>query len=103
MVKWLNAGVMKGGPADEAGIKKGDVILKYEGEKIGDAADLRNMVANTSPGKEEKIELWRDKKPMEVSVMAMSSMSNSRNEKPLSPLGGGKGSRRLPHPEPVEG
>jgi serine protease Do len=64
----LIADVVKGGPAGEAGIKRGDVILKYEGEKVSDAAGLRNMVAGTTPGKEVKVELWRDKKPMEVTV-----------------------------------
>ncbi|MEJ2724732.1 MAG: PDZ domain-containing protein [Deltaproteobacteria bacterium] len=64
----LVAGVMKGSPADEAGIEKGDVILEYGGQKVSDAAALRNMVAGTSPGKEEKLELWRQKKSMDVMV-----------------------------------
>jgi serine protease Do len=64
----LIAEVMKAGPAAEAGIKRGDVILEYGGVKVADAAALRNMVAGTAPGKEVKIELWRDKKPMEVTV-----------------------------------
>lgn len=64
----LVQGVMKGGPADEAGIEKGDVILKYGGQKVSDATALRNMVAGTAPGKEEKVELWRDKKPAEKTL-----------------------------------
>lgn len=64
----LIADVMQGGPAGEAGVKKGDVILKYDGQKVNDAAGLRNMVAATSPGTEVQVELWRDKKPVEVTV-----------------------------------
>jgi serine protease Do len=64
----LIAQVMKGGPADEAGIKRGDVILKYDGQKVSDSASLRNLVAATTPGQEVKLEVWRDKKPMEVTV-----------------------------------
>jgi serine protease Do len=64
----LIAEVMKGGPADEAGIEKGDVILRYGGQKVNDASSLRNMVAGTTPGEEEKVELWRDKKSMEKTV-----------------------------------
>ena len=64
----LIADVMKGGPASEAGIKRGDVILKYEQEKVSDSAALRNMVAATTPGQEVEISLWRDKKPMDVTV-----------------------------------
>jgi serine protease Do len=51
----LVAEVTKGGPADEAGIEKGDVILKYEGQPVSQAADLRNMVAETTPGSDVKV------------------------------------------------
>jgi serine protease Do len=64
----LIADVMKGGPASEAGIKRGDVVLKYEGEKVADSAALRNMVAATTPGKDVNVTLWRDKKEKEVTV-----------------------------------
>lgn len=64
----LIADVMKGGPAEEAGIKRGDVILKYEGGKVSNAASLRNLVASTTPGRQVRVELWRDKKAMEVTV-----------------------------------
>jgi serine protease Do len=64
----LIADVMKGGPAEEAGIKRGDVVLKYEGEQVSDSTALRNMVAGTNPGEEVKLEMWRDKKPMEITV-----------------------------------
>jgi serine protease Do len=64
----LIAEVMKAGPAAEAGIKRGDVILEYGGLKVADASGLRNMVAGTAPGTEVKLGLWRDKKAMEVTV-----------------------------------
>lgn len=63
------AGVMKGGPADKAGIEKGDIILKYDGEKVKDASGLRNSVAATTPGEKVMVELSRDKKPMEMTLM----------------------------------
>jgi serine protease Do len=58
----LIAGVTKDGPADKAGFKKGDVILGYAGSEIADTAALRNDVANTSPGQEVTVSIWRDKK-----------------------------------------
>ncbi|MEJ2168890.1 MAG: PDZ domain-containing protein [Desulfobacterales bacterium] len=64
----LVEGVMKGGPADEAGIEKGDVILKFEGQSVSQAAALRNMVADTTPGKEAKVELWRNGQKKDVTV-----------------------------------
>jgi Do/DeqQ family serine protease len=64
----LISDVMKGGPAGESGIERGDVILKYEQEKVDDSAALRNMVAATTPGKEVAVSLWRDKKTMDLTV-----------------------------------
>lgn len=44
--------VIEGSPAEEAGIQRGDVIIEYDGKKIDEPYQLRNMVANTTPGKE---------------------------------------------------
>jgi serine protease Do len=64
----LIADVMKGGPADLAGLKKGDVVLEYNGEKVTDTSFLRNKVAATTIGKEVKLVVWRDKKEMPLTV-----------------------------------
>jgi serine protease Do len=62
------ADVMKGGPADLAGLKKGDVVLEYKGEKVTDESFLRNKVAATTIGKEVRLVVWRDKKEMQFTV-----------------------------------
>jgi serine protease Do len=64
----LIADVTKDGPADKAGLKKGDVILAYQGKEIDDSSALRNAVANTSPGQEATATIWRTKKKEEVRV-----------------------------------
>src|SRR5512136_931545 len=64
----LIADVMKDGPADKAGLKRGDVILLYQGKEIVDSSALRNAVANTSPGQEEAVTIWRAKKKEELQV-----------------------------------
>jgi serine protease Do len=64
----LIADVTKGGPADKAGLKRGDVILTYESKEIADAAALRNAVGNTSPGQEETVTIWREKKKEEITL-----------------------------------
>src|SRR3989475_2167708 len=46
----LVSDVVKGGPADQAGIKKGDVIMAYRDKEVTDAAALRNAVATTAVG-----------------------------------------------------
>jgi serine protease Do len=62
----LIADVVKGGPADKAGLKRGDVILAYQGKEIPDSSMLRNDVANTAPGDEATVTIWRDKKKEEI-------------------------------------
>jgi serine protease Do len=65
----LVASVPPGGPADKAGIKPGDVITSFNGEKITDSTQLRNLVAQTTPGTRAKIMLLRDGKEMEVTAV----------------------------------
>ncbi|HPD60396.1 MAG TPA: Do family serine endopeptidase [Thermodesulfobacteriota bacterium] len=64
----LIAEVTKDGPADKAGIKRGDVVLAYKGIEIPDASTLRNAVANTLIGERVTVTLWRDKKRKEIMV-----------------------------------
>jgi serine protease Do len=54
--------VTEGGPAEKAGILRGDVIIDYEGKKIDDPNQLRNMVANTEPGKEVQLTIIHENK-----------------------------------------
>jgi serine protease Do len=64
----LIADVTKDGPADKAGLKRGDVVLLYQGNEIADSSALRNAVANTSPGQDASVTLWREKKKEELEV-----------------------------------
>ena len=64
----LIAEVTKDGPADKAGIKRGDVVLAYKGKETPDAGTLRNEVANTPIGEQVKVTLWRDKERKELMV-----------------------------------
>jgi serine protease Do len=61
--------VTAGGPADKAGIKRGDVITALEGKKVADSNDLRNMVAQDKPGSRVDITLIRDGKQKHVDVV----------------------------------
>jgi serine protease Do len=52
--------VIEGSPAEKAGLQRGDVIIEYEGKKIDEPYQLRNMVANTAPGQEVEIKIIRE-------------------------------------------
>tara|TARA_B100000963_G_C22618611_1_gene668696 strand:+ start:538 stop:1938 length:1401 start_codon:yes stop_codon:yes gene_type:complete len=58
----LVASVGEKSPADKAGIKAGDIILKFDGKRIDTMRTLPKVVANTKVGKNVKIEIWRNKK-----------------------------------------
>ncbi len=48
-------------PASKAGLKRGDLIYKIDGENIEDASDLKRVIGSKRPGQTIKIELERDK------------------------------------------
>jgi len=52
--------VVKGSPADRAGIEEGDVIIEYNGKKVNSATDLPYLVAFTTPGETVNIKIVRD-------------------------------------------
>ena len=64
----LVAGVSKGGPAEHAGIKIGDVITEFDGKEVKEANDLPMMVARTAVNKNVSVKLLRDKKESTASV-----------------------------------
>lgn len=64
----LVAGVEKGGPADLAGIAKGDVIRKYDGKAVGNSLELPPMIAAAAPGSKALFDLWRNGQNLQVSI-----------------------------------
>jgi len=64
----LVASVEKGGPAAEAGIEAGDVILKLNGQLLTDSNELPSMVAGMAPGTTVNLEIWRNHASRTVSV-----------------------------------
>jgi serine protease Do len=54
--------LIEGSPAEKAGLQRGDVIVEYEGKKIDEPYQLRNMVANTVPGQEVELKIIRENK-----------------------------------------
>jgi serine protease Do len=55
----LISGVEDDGPADEAGLKDGDVIVAFNGKKVDDPDDLRDLVRDTEPGEKVELEVVR--------------------------------------------
>ncbi len=60
--------VAEGGPAAKAGMKGGDVVVEYDGNKINDPYHFKNMVAETKPGKQVPVKIIREGNLMTVNV-----------------------------------
>ena len=58
----LVASVGEKSPADKAGLKAGDIILKFDGKKIDTMRTLPKLVSRTEVGKSVELEIWRNKK-----------------------------------------
>jgi len=64
----LVAEVVKGGPAEKAGLQKNDVVVGYQGKEVSDSSTFRNEVATTPVGSEARVDILRNGKKQELTV-----------------------------------
>jgi serine protease Do len=64
----LVSGVQPGGPAEKAGVKRGDVITSVNGEPVKDGNVLRNHVAELQPGSRVELNVLRNGKPQTLTL-----------------------------------
>jgi serine protease Do len=55
-------------PASKAGLQKGDVIVKLDGQPVSDYVDLRLRISQMAPGTSVKLDVWRDGKTQDYTV-----------------------------------
>jgi serine protease Do len=61
--------VEPGGPADKAGIRPGDIVLKFNGVQIERSSDLPRMVGQATVGSKATVTVWRKGAQVELPVM----------------------------------
>jgi|GEM_PF-2367457 S1-C subfamily serine protease len=77
--------VIEGGPADKAGIKPGDVIIKYGDVEVLNPDHLRRLVRMTLPGDEIPLVVVRDGDKMEIRVKVGEVPPPKPSERPREP------------------
>lgn len=69
--------VLPGGPGDSAGLRRGDILLKLDGEDIVDLPDLRSHEAALAPGKIARLDGLRNGVPLSVELTLMQRPQNA--------------------------
>ena len=57
----LIAGVQPGGPAERAGVRRGDILVAVESQEFSDATEMLNLIAALEPGNEATLKILRDR------------------------------------------
>ena len=76
----LVASVAENSPSAKAGVKAGDIILEFDGEKINQMKELPMIVARTAVGKKVEVKIWRDKKEI-VKIVTLGRLETSEDFK----------------------
>ncbi|HWP34950.1 MAG TPA: DegQ family serine endoprotease, partial [Thermodesulfobacteriota bacterium] len=64
----LVADVMKGSPAEKAGVQRGDVVIEFNGAPVKEITDLTKLVAAARVGSEARLTVIRDGKRLTLPV-----------------------------------
>ncbi|CAN5155183.1 Do family serine endopeptidase [soil metagenome] len=62
------AGVVKGGPADRAGVKTGDILTSVGGKAVLDSNEMLNLIARLTPGDHAALAILRDRREQKIDV-----------------------------------
>ena len=62
------SGVYRGGPAERAGVKPGDILVAVDGHAITDTMTMLDTIARLKPGTTAKLKLFRRKEELETTV-----------------------------------
>ncbi len=87
----LVSGVLSESPAERAGIRRGDVIVGFEGKGVNNARTFPRMVAKAAIGKEAKVRILRNGRPQEIAV----TLGEMKKEARVAPNERGESGFRL--------
>ena len=62
--------VRKNSPASRAGIRRGDIVTRFEGHSVQSARDFFESLETVTVGQKLQLELWRNSRTTEIAVVA---------------------------------
>ncbi|MBD0305896.1 MAG: Do family serine endopeptidase, partial [Nitrospiraceae bacterium] len=88
--------VMPKGSADKAGLRRGDVVVRYDGKEIMDPGRLQNLIGSAPIGSKHRLEIIRDGRPDQTELVVQEAPRERikgippapRTEPAGNPLGG---------------
>jgi len=82
------ARVSEGSPADKAGLKKGDVIVQFDGESVTSTRKLLRLVGEAAPEQSVRLTILRNGSEQQMSVTLGERENGSRALRALTAPGG---------------
>jgi Do/DeqQ family serine protease len=76
------AGIVRGGPAYQAGLEPGDILVRVNSKPVDNAAQAINLIAAIKPGTEVPVAVMRGKREVELKVKIGERPADSTPEMP---------------------
>jgi regulator of protease activity HflC (stomatin/prohibitin superfamily) len=82
----LILGLMRNSPAEVSGLRRGDIILKFNGQAVRQAEDLQRLVAAAQPDETIELEIARRGQTLVIPVKITAPSAASGGSSPETPL-----------------
>lgn len=76
----LVSDLFPGGPGERAGVRRGDVVTKVDGQEVYDEQGLRYLAATRRPGETVAVEVLRQGRPIALSARAVAPPETPRRD-----------------------
>src|SRR5438309_4557052 len=76
--------VVAGGPAAQAGLRPGDVVVSFDGDPVAESYRLRWLTANAIPGRTVKMGIWRERR-LRTATVALAEKPGDTPAEPRPP------------------
>ncbi len=91
----LVSSIVPGGPAEKAGIAPGDVVLRVDGQAIGESRDLLRAILKKPIGVAVQLVVVRDRQPRTLSLVTVERPHSARAAEVAPPVGAAPSSQNL--------